>query len=187
MKRFSSLAASLILTAGLALPAISQEGVNAPLPVLVTSSGQALDAFAVQTMLKRAGTEVTYDPVATVEQLDGMGTLVVAMGASVKGFGAAGITAETEIARTRALLEAAEAEGITVIGVHMGGEERRGGLSEQFIALVSSEADALIVWPAGNADGYFDTVAADRGVPLITIDQPMQIGTVLTEQVLAQP
>lgn len=58
-------------------------------------------------------------------------------GASVKGFGAAGITVETELARTRAVLAAAQAAGTTVIGVHIGGAERRGCLSEQFIELVS--------------------------------------------------
>ncbi|MRX52015.1 hypothetical protein GI374_16680 [Paracoccus sp. S-4012] len=185
--RFLALSQPLLLALGLALPAAAQDALEAPLPVLVASSGQALDAFAVQTLLTRAGVEVQYDPVATAEKLEGIGTLVLAMGASVKGFGAAGITAETELARTQELLDAAEAAGITVIGVHIGGEERRGGLSEQFINLVSSEADALVVWPAGNADGYFDGVAEQRDIPLFTVDQPMQVGTVLTEQVLDQP
>lgn len=170
-----------------ALPASAQDALQASPPVLVASSGQALDAFAVQTLLTRAGVEVQYDPVATAANLEGIGTLVLAMGASVKGFGAAGITAETELARTRELMDAAETAGIPVIGVHIGGEERRGGLSEQFINLVSSEADALVVWPAGNADGYFDGVAKERGIPLITVEQPMQVGTVLTEQVLDKP
>jgi hypothetical protein len=184
--RFLAMSQALVLVLGLALPAAAQDSLEAPPPVLVTSSGQALDAFAVQTMLTRAGVEVEYDAVATAEQLEGIGTLVIAMGASVKGFGAAGITAETELARTQELLDAAEEAGITVIGVHIGGEERRGGLSEQFIEVVSGEADALVVWPAGNADGFFDSVAEERDVPLITVEQPMQVGTALTEQVLGQ-
>ena len=189
MNRFSILALSqsLVLAFGFVLPAAAQVPLEAPLPVLVTSSGQALDAFAVQTMLTRAGIENEYDPVATPDMLEGIGTLVVAMGASLKGFGAAGITAETELARTRELLDAADEAGITVIGVHIGGEERRGGLSEQFIDLVSSEADALVVWPAGNADEHFNSVAEERGVPLILVEMPMQIGSALAEQVLEQP
>lgn len=182
-----ALSQPIVLAFALALPAAAQDELQAPPPVLVTSSGQALDAFAVQTLLTRAGVEVQYDPVATAEQLEGIGTVVIAMGASVKGFGAAGITAETELARTQALLDAAEAAGITVIGVHMGGEERRGGLSEQFINLVSGEADALVVWPMGNADGYFDSVAKERGIPMFTVDQPMKVGAALTEQVLDLP
>ena len=59
--------------------------------------------------------------------------MVIAVGASVKGFGAAGITAETEMTRTAALLDAAEAAGVKIVGVHIGGAERRQGLSEQFL------------------------------------------------------
>lgn len=184
---FAACLAVALVPAAAAMPAFAQDSpaeavIAAPLPVLVTSSGQALDAFTVKTLLGRAGVENTYDPVATEALLEGVGTLVIAAGASVKGFGAAGITAETEMVRTEALLNAAEAAGVTIIGIHIGGQERRGGLSEQFIQLVASRADALIVSRPGNEDGYFDTVAAERGIPLIVIDQPMQIGQVLAAQ-----
>ena len=150
--------------------------------VLVTSSGQALDAFTVKTLLGRAGVENDYDPVATRENLEGHKVVIVAVGASVKGFGAAGITAETELERTRELLEAADAADIKVIAVHIGGAERRQGLSEQFIQLVSNEADAFVVWDKGNADGYFDKVAAERNVPLTLISKLNEVGPVLAEQ-----
>ena len=103
--------------------------------VLVTSSGQALDAFTVKTLLGRAGVANDYDPHASAADLDGRSAVVIAVGASVKGFGAAGITAETEIQRTTALLDAAKAAGVKIIGVHIGGAERRQGLSEQFVQL----------------------------------------------------
>lgn len=137
--------------------------------ILVTSSGQALDAFTVKTLLGRGGMEVDYDPHAGAELAGAAKVVIIAMGASVKGFGAAGITAETELARTRGLLEAARAAGAQTVGVHIGGGERRGGLSEQFIELVSNEVDGLVVWKNGNEDGYFDKVAADRNVPIVVI------------------
>src|SRR5690606_3920875 len=68
--------------------------------VLVTSSGQALDAFTVKTLLTRAGVANDYDPHAKASDLEGRNAVVIAFGASVKGFGAAGITAETDMART---------------------------------------------------------------------------------------
>lgn len=170
---------SLSLTAG----AVAQE----PKPdVLVTSSGQALDAFTVKTLLARAGVKNDYDPRAAVADLDGRKTLVVAFGASVKGFGAAGITAETEIARTNELLAAADASDIKVIGVHIGGAERRQGLSEQFVQLVSGKADSLVVWKAGNEDGYFTKVAAERGVPLVVVDKLAEAGAAIAAQMTAE-
>ena len=148
--------------------------------VLVTSSGQALDAFTVKTLLTRGKIPNTYDPVATVDQLAGMKTLVIAFGASIKGFGAAGITAETELARTQALIDAAKSSGIKIIGVHIGGTERRQGLSEQFVQLVAASADALVVYQPGDEDGFFTKTAADRGIELTLIEQPMKVGEAVT-------
>lgn len=139
-------------------------------PVLVTSSGQALDAFTTKTLLTRAGVKNDYNPVATVDDLAGRSALVIAFGASVKGFGAAGITADTELTRSNDLLAAAKAAGIKVIGVHIGGVERREGLSEKLV-LISESADSLVVWKAGNEDGYFTKVAAARNIPVTIVDK----------------
>jgi hypothetical protein len=139
--------------------------------VLVTSSGQALDAFTVKTLLGRAGVANDYDLRITDQG---------------KGFGAAGITAETEIQRTTALLDAAKAAGVKIIGVHIGGAERRQGLSEQFVQLVAPRADSLVVWKTGNADGYFDSVAAEKDIPVTLIDKLTEVGPVLAGEVAPQ-
>lgn len=157
------------------------QGVLAAPTVLVTSSGQALDAFTTKTMLAQAGIENQYDAVAEVDDLTGKETLVIAIGASVKGFGAAGITADSEKERTQALLDAAKEQGIQVIGVHIGGSDRRGGLSEQFVTLVAEQADALVVTEEGNKDGYFTAVAEKQGIPLTIINLPMGVGKALVE------
>jgi len=150
--------------------------------VLVTSSGQALDAFTVKTLLGRAGVPVDYDAKAPVEKLDGKKTLIIVAGASVKGFGAAGITAESEMARTRSLLDTAKSKNIAIVGVHIGGTERRGGASEQFVKAVGSAADRLVVTKEGDQDGYFSGVAKERGVPITLIDRPIEVGPALTQQ-----
>lgn len=165
----------------LALLALTTMGSAFAQEVLVTSSGQSLDAFTVRTMAKRTGIENEYDPLASVELLNGKKTLIIAVGASIKGFGAAGITADIELTRTQDLIAAAKAQGTQIIGVHIGGLERRGGQSEQFIQLVADNADALVVTEAGNEDGYFTTVSEARGIPLSIIKQPALIGTALAE------
>lgn len=152
-------------------------------PVLVTSSGQALDAFTTKTLLTRAGVKNDYNPVATVDDLAGRSALVIAFGASVKGFGAAGITADTELTRSNDLLAAAKAAGIKVIGVHIGGVERREGLSEKFVVLISESADSLVVWKAGNEDGYFTKVAAARNIPVTIVDKLPEAGAAVAAQI----
>jgi hypothetical protein len=153
--------------------------IAAELPLLVTSSGQALDAFTIKTLLERAGIEHDYDPLAEAAALADYNSVVIAVGASVKGFGAAGITAETELARTREMLDVIEAEDITLIGVHIGGSDRRDGLSMQFVELVAPAADYLIVWQDGNQDGYFTDLAEAEGMPLTEIGLPIEVGNVL--------
>jgi Domain of unknown function (DUF6305) len=151
-------------------------------PVLVTSSGQSLDAFTVKTLLGRAKIVNEYDQNASLQMLEGKKTLIIVAGASVKGFGAAGITAETELARTRALLERAKSKSITIVGVHIGGAERRGGASEQFVQAVAAVADRLVVAKEGDADGYFAIVAKERGIPMTLIERPAEVGTALAQK-----
>ncbi len=170
-------AISLASASLFAVPAAAQET-----GVLVTSSVQALDASTVKTMLNRAHIKNTYDPVAKADRREGAKALVIAFGVRIKGFGAAGITAEAELVRTSVLLAEAKKRGIEVIGVHIGGMDRREGLSKQFVQLVASKADALAVWKNSAGDGFFTKTAADRGVPLVLIDLPMKVGDAIAEQ-----
>lgn len=173
---------SLVL-AGLALMSYGAAAQGVPFkaesPVLVTSSGQSLDGFTAKTLLARAGVPNNYKALATVADLDKVKTLVIAFGASVKGFGAAGVTIDTEMARTRELLAAARAKKIRVIGMHIGGAERRTGMSKEIVELVAPVSEWLIVWKDGNADGYFTKLAAEKKIPLNVIEQPMESGKVL--------
>lgn len=186
MKLITRLALALGLAAGLAGASAGVALAQDKPDVLVTSSGQALDAFTVKTLLGRAGVQNDYDPLATASDLDGRKALVIAFGASVKGFGAAGITTETEIVRTRDLLDAAKAAGVRIVGVHIGGAERRQGLSEQFVQLVSPEVDRLVVWDSGNKDGYFDKVAAEHEIPLTLVGKLGEVGDAVAQNVTAE-
>ena len=160
-------------------PAAYAQKISVELPVLITSAGQSLDAFTVKTLLTRAGVANDYKPLAKIADLGQAKTLIIAFGASVKGFGAAGITADSEMARTRDLLAAAQERKIRVIGVHIGGSERRTGLSKQFVDLVAPASAWLVVWEDGNSDGFFTKLAAEKNIPLAIVKQPMESGKVL--------
>lgn len=169
---------ALLVCAGFAGASLAQK-VTAELPVLITSAGQSLDAFTVKTLLGRTGVAHEYKALAKAADLGNAKTLVIAFGASVKGFGSAGVTADTEMARTKELLAAAAERKIRVIGVHIGGSERRGGLSKQFVDLVAPASAWLIVWEDGNEDGFFTRLAAEKKIPLTLLKQPMETGKVL--------
>ena len=171
---------SIAVLAGLSFGVAAQGApFKAELPVLVTSSGQSLDGFTAKTLLTRAGVANDYKALARVADLDKTKTLVIAFGASVKGFGAAGVTADSEVVRTKELLAAAREKKIRVIGMHIGGAERRTGLSKEIVELVAPASEWLIVWEDGNADGYFTRLAAEKKIPLTIIRQPMESGKLL--------
>ena len=94
-------------------------------PAVVTSLGQSLDAFQVQLAVKRLGIPYKYDAHIEANQLGDAKTLFLVVGASLKGFGDAGISINDELARTSHLLDAAKSKGIYIVVVHVGGEERR--------------------------------------------------------------
>jgi hypothetical protein len=175
-----ALAVTLGLVMTIAAPVAAQDKPKAAQPVLVTSLGQSLDAFQVQLAVRRAGIKFKYDPRAEVDQLDGVKTLFLAVGASLKGFGDAGITIKDELARASHLLDAAKSRSIMIVVLHMGGEERRDALSNQLIELTAPRAQRLIIRDDSDADGLFAKIATDNKIPLATIDgvtslkQPLQ-------------
>jgi hypothetical protein len=165
------------LVAG-AVVAISALGMLAPAsaqtaaapPVMVTSLGQSLDAFQVQLAVKRTGVPFKYDPHIEANQLGDAKTLVIAVGASLKGFGDAGISINDEMARAGHLLDAAKGKGMYVVVVHIGGEERRDALSNQLIELSAPRAQYLIIRNDSDADGAFAKFAKAANIPLDVVD-----------------
>jgi hypothetical protein len=180
---FRSLAAAIVglcaIIAGASSAAAADKPEASP-PVLVTSLGQSLDAFQIQLVVKRQGIPFKYDARAGTDQLDDVKTVFLAVGASLKGFGDAGITIKDELARASQLLDAAKGHGIFVVALHMGGMDRRDDLSNQLINLTAPRAQYLIIREDSDADGLFAGIAKMNNIPLLVIDnvqdlkQPLQ-------------
>jgi uncharacterized protein DUF6305 len=159
----------------------AQDKKKASPPVLVTSIGQSLDAFQVQLAVKRAGIAFQYDPRAEADKLAEVKTVFLAVGASLKGFGDAGITIKDELARTGKLLDAAKSNGNYIVVLHMGGEDRRDALSNQLIELTAPRAHYLIIREDSDADGMFASIAKDGKIPLTVIDNVINLRKPLQE------
>lgn len=138
-------------------------------PVLLTSVGQSADVQMVSVLLKKSGVEATLDKNITGDKLGADKTVVIAIGGSSKGLGAAGIKVEDELARTEQLLKIAKEKGIKIVGLHVGGEQRRGELSDKFVNATIGECDYLIVVEDGNKDQLFTKVAEEKKIPLVLV------------------
>jgi len=140
-------------------------------PAILTSIGQSADVDIANTLCTKAGIEVTMNKNITGADLpDDCKTLILAVGGSSKGLGAAGIDADQELARTDALISAAKEKGITVLALHTGGSARRGTLSDSFITPAFQGCDAAIVVSEGDSDGLMSGILSGNGTPAIYVD-----------------
>ena len=146
-------------------------------PGLITSAGQAADVAIVRALLNmqlKLGLE--YKPLAQPGDLAGMKSLIVSVGASTKGLGAAGLDMQKETARTTALVKAAKAAGVRILVMHIGGEARRGKTSNDLIQIAAPAADYIVVLAAGNKDKLFTTIGAKQNVPVVEVPKLVDAG-----------
>jgi hypothetical protein len=190
----AGLAVSLLL-AGQAPPKIG-------LPILTTSAGQSTDVTTLNIVLEEADITYDYCDVPTPEMVaDGVslggresgpgfhvesttdlakypaGTpykaVLFAIGASLKGMGASGLTLDSEEARLKKLIEYCKQKKIFVLAVHVGGEAARGPAgsdNERMIDAVAPYADYLVVTKDSNKDGRFTKIAQAKKLSLVEID-----------------
>ena len=158
-------------------------------PVLLTSCGQSPGPIFVKLFLGRMGVDHELLDQATAQDLidaQAAGTpyksLIIVTGASLKGMGAAGVSMREELIRTEALLAEARKQGMTVIGSHVEGMDRRAqGASagdnsdEQSIDAVMPNSDVMVVRQDGNEDRRFTLLSDSEGVPLVLFEKNMEM------------
>jgi hypothetical protein len=186
---------------------------KAKLPVLTTSAGQSPDVTTVNIVLDEAEIKYDYCDVPDVELLKaGVGladkesgpgfhvevhtdldkfpkgtsykTVIFAIGASLKGMGASGLTVDAEANRLKKLIDHCKKEGIFVIGVHVGGQSKRGAPgsdNERMIDAVAPLADYLIVTADSNKDGRFNSIAEENEIPLTQVEYALDLVDLLKQ------
>ena len=155
-------------------PVSAQPAPPARPSLVITSCGQSSDAFTVSLFSRRARLEHSYTPMLTAADLRGVRTLVVVVGGSVKGLAEAGTDQATELERVGRVLAEARRGGVTIVGVHVGGESRRGSVSDPFINLVVPQVNHLIVTEPGNRDGLFTRASRTHRIPLTIVAEPAE-------------
>src|SRR5512136_3063588 len=193
------LAASFLI-AGQAPPKVG-------LPILTTSAGQSTDVTTLNIVLEEAGIAYDYCDVPTPEMVaDGVGlggresgpgfhvestndaskfpaktpykAVLFAIGASLKGMGASGLTLDSEETRLKKVIDYCKSKKIFVMAVHIGGESKRGPAgsdNERMIDAVAPFADYIVVTKDSNKDGRFTEIAGPKKIPLTEIDYALNL------------
>ena len=150
-------------------------------PVFVTSFGQSTDAAMLDTVMKRIGVEYVYNATANAEAVRGYKTVIIAVGASTKGLGAAGISEAEETERAKAIMQAIAETGAQVICCHIGGSARRGALSDLFADMVMEKASYIVLKEDANFDYKFTKYAEEHNLPISLIYATKDALTVFTD------
>ena len=145
-------------------------------PIILTSVGQSADVHVVQTLLKKCEIDSDLNATVTADDMGSYKTLVLAIGGSSKGLGAAGVDENQELDRVKSVIAKAEEQGMTIIALHIGGSARRGTLSDKFIPDALAAADAAIIVSEGDSDGFMKGIVTENGVATAFIDN--QVGAV---------
>ena len=153
-------------------------GVSAELPVAMTCPGQAPEGQLVKLIFGRLKTPIKYDPFMEPKELGGSKTLILILGGSGKGLGSAGVDLRDEMKRAEAFIAEATKQKITLIGIHSGGEDRRGDVSNKLIDLVAPKMQYLIVREDGNKDGHFTKLSGQYKIPLTLIQGTQELSDV---------
>lgn len=187
IKAFSSLFIAFILLTGTAftLQEGQQEVPKAELPVLITSCGQSFGPAMLKVILQKLKLDFELNPLATAQDLKEKAksgtpfkSIIIVMGASLKGMGAAGISIDDELYRTSQLIKEARSQGITIIGAHIEGMKRRAqgaavgdNTDELSIDAVAPNSDFLVITKAGNEDSRFTIIANEKNIPMIEVEK----------------
>jgi hypothetical protein len=105
-------------------------------------------------------------------------TVIIAIGASLKGMGASGLTVEDEVKRLKQITDHCRKKGINIIGLHVGGQSKRGAPgsdNERMIDAVAPFADHLIITMDSNKDGRFSKIAEEKGIPLTQVEYALEL------------
>jgi hypothetical protein len=144
--------------------------------ILITSIGQSADARMVNVLLTRHNVETVYEQLALPEDIENFKIVIAVVGGSSKGLGAAGIDKNDEIDRTKSLIQEIEDQEVVLLVMHIGGEARRGALSDAFLDEIVPYADHLIVVEAGNMDGYFTEISKEKEISMEVVDKIVDTG-----------
>ncbi len=172
------------------IPATAQ---TAEEPVLLTSCGQSPGPVRLKVFMQRLNLVFEYNPLAKAEDLAAKKkegkpykSIIIVTGASLKGMGAAGVSVDDELARTKALIEEAKKQGIKIIGSHIEGMSRRsqgasaGDNSDELsIDAVCPNSDFMIVKKEGDSDQRFTNISTSKKIPLLLFELNNEMQEVL--------
>ncbi len=183
MRRFAMLVAMTALALSLSLTGAGVvSGQSTPKfssPILITCTGQTPGSLTLKGFMDAVGIPSTHDEMVLPSKMGGYKTMVVVMGASLKGLGAAGIDQAEELERCEMIFKKAKDSGMKIVAAHIEGVARRNAIADKFITPFVPKADFLLVMDEGNQDGLFTKLSQQHNIPMVTFKDFSQLPSIL--------
>ncbi len=174
---------------------VAETAQKAGLPVLLVSCGQSPGPVKLEVFMKRLKLDFVYLPRATANDLvekkkagTSFKSIIIVTGASLKGMGAAGVSINEEIDRTKVLIGEAKKQGIKIIGAHIEGMARRAqgaaagdNSDEMTIDAVCPQSSLLLIRKDGDEDGRFTKISKSGSIPMIAFEKNMELENLLKD------
>ena len=140
--------------------------------VYLTTVGQS-DTNIVGNVLNKAGAtgKYTLESMLRASEVEEGAVVLLTLGSSSKGLGAAGVDEAYEKARAAEFAAAAKEGKFTLILFHVGGVARRGTSSDPIIEAAFDGAKACFVVAGGNSDKFFTNLASSKSVSLYSVEK----------------
>lgn len=153
-------------------------------PIVVTTCGQSPGALMAHQLCGQVGLESEKVDLLEADYLkeNDFNTVIITMGTSGKGMGAAGTDMQDEVDRINAVIEEAHNQNMTIIGAHIEGEARRVDENdEKSIKTVAPKSDIIIVREDSNKDNYFTDLGEEKDIPVYVIEKTLELKEPLKE------
>jgi hypothetical protein len=102
----------------------------------------------------------------TADQVPFGSVVFLVTGTSSKGLGAASTDVQAEKNRATAFVNKANAGQISIVLLHVGGEARRGSLTDPILNVACPGADLMLVVADGDQDNLFTNFSKNNNIPL---------------------
>ncbi|UCF92054.1 MAG: hypothetical protein JSW39_27940 [Desulfobacterales bacterium] len=172
---------SIVVGISFALGVAASGVVKAQLPAVITSLGQSPDGYTASVLAKRAQLQIEYKNLMPAEEVSNYKTVIMAVGASLKGFGSAGVNLDTELKRGAEIVKACKDQNVLLVIFHTGGEGRREQMSNRLLDTVAAKANYLVVLEESNQDEYFTNVSRENNIPITVVESVIKIQDILKE------
>jgi len=147
--------------------------------ILISAAGQSADTKLTGMVFKKLKLDIKENNNAKSGDLNGIKTLVLVPGFSSKGLGAAGISQEQEMNRVKELVTTANQKNIPIVCIHIGGNARRKGQSDDFNKYVAENSKYIIVVKQGDEDKFFSNIASQKKIPIDLVEKISEISNPL--------